>query len=57
MNCFALKVRTIKNDPNRDGSNREEQRLKRIIDFWKQQAQLEPDGRVAVSDLIKKALG
>lgn len=50
-------VRTIKNDPNRDESNREEQRMKRSIDFWKQQAQSDPHERVAVSDMIQNTLG
>ncbi|CAD7703005.1 unnamed protein product [Ostreobium quekettii] len=37
---YATRVRTIKNDPNKDETNREITRLKRHIDYWKQQAQM-----------------
>lgn len=48
---YATRVRTIKNDPNKDETNREITRLKRHIDYWKQQAVM-PEGQRDVGALI-----
>lgn len=50
---YATRVRTIKNDPNRHAWNREMQRLKKLCEFYKQQAQLEVENRHEVNSMLR----
>lgn len=42
---YATRVRTIKNDVTKNEANKDVIKLRRIVDYWKEQAGLAPEQR------------
>lgn len=45
---YATRVRTIKNDASKNETNKETLKLRKAIEYWKEQAGLQPEQRAAV---------